>query len=391
MTVNDRKKKRRRSGPRPSRPPAPEQDARGRSRRAGGADRGSAARRASSVQPETETPKLHKVLAQAGLGSRRWAEQAIAEGRVSVNGKLAHVGQRVAEGDRLRVDGHQVAWQAQLRRMRVLLYHKPVGELVTRSDPQNRPTVFQRLPRLKQGKWQAVGRLDLNTEGLLVLTDSGWLANRMMHPRFGLEREYAVRVLGGLTPEEQRRLLDGVRLDDGEARFSALSEATAGDGVNRWYRAVIAEGRNREVRRMIEAVDHAVSRLIRVRYGPIALPRSLRRGKWMELDAARVAELLAHIEALGEPPAGDLPEAAQDMPPEPQPPAAGRAQPRRGVGGRPAAAAPRRRQRPERDGGRPARGRGSAPGRGPRPAAAPGAGPRGRRARQRPAGQGRTR
>jgi 23S rRNA pseudouridine2605 synthase len=165
----------------------------------------------------------------------------------------------------------------------VIAYHKPVGEVVTHDDPQNRPTVFRKLPRLQQGKWQSVGRLDLNTEGLLLFTSSGELANKLMHPRFGLEREYAVRVLGPLSNEERQRLLDGVELEDGRAQFGSIDEG-GGEGSNVWYRVTISEGRNREVRRLFEAVGHAVSRLIRIRYGAMVLPRGLKRGAWMELD-----------------------------------------------------------------------------------------------------------
>ncbi|TSE27259.1 Ribosomal large subunit pseudouridine synthase B [Tepidimonas sediminis] len=237
--------------------------------------------------------KLHKVLAQLGLGSRADMEQAIAAGRVTVNGQPAHVGQRVAAGDVIKVDGRPVRWQPQPTRLpRVLAYHKPAGEVVTLDDPQNRPTVFGRLPRLRSGKWMAVGRLDLNTEGLLLFTDSGELANRLMHPRFGLQREYAVRVLGPLAAEERQRLLEGVTLEDGPARVLALEEA-GGSGANRWYRVTLAEGRNREVRRLFEAVGHVVSRLIRVRYGTVLLPRGLRRGAWVELEPAAVLELMA--------------------------------------------------------------------------------------------------
>jgi 23S rRNA pseudouridine2605 synthase len=165
----------------------------------------------------------------------------------------------------------------------VIAYHKPVGEVVTHDDPQNRPTVFRKLPKLQQGKWQSVGRLDLNTEGLLLFTNSGELANKLMHPRFGLEREYAVRVLGALTAEERQRLLEGVDLEDGKAQFGSIDEG-GGEGSNVWYRVTINEGRNREVRRLFEAVGHAVSRLIRIRYGAMVLPRGLKRGSWMELD-----------------------------------------------------------------------------------------------------------
>ena len=243
--------------------------------------------------PEAERPKLHKVLAQAGLGSRLEMEKLIAEGGVRVNGEVAHVGQRVSAHDRISVHGQPLRLRAAPPPVRVIAYHKPVGEVVTHSDPQNRPTVFRTLPRLAQGKWLSVGRLDLNTEGLLLITNSGELANRLMHPRFGLEREYAARVLGALDEAEQQRLLEGVRLDDGPARFERIEAEKGGDGVNQWYRVTIAEGRNREVRRIFEAVGRAVSRLIRIRYGVMVLPRGLRRGHWMELGARELAALAA--------------------------------------------------------------------------------------------------
>ena len=169
--------------------------------------------------PQVETPKLHKVLAQAGLGSRLEMEQLILEGRISVNNEPAHIGQRIQFGDQVKVNGKPIRYRIDPPPARVIAYHKPVGEVVTHDDPQNRPTVFRKLPRLQQGKWQSVGRLDLNTEGLLLFTSSGELANKLMHPRFGLEREYAVRVLGALSNEEKQKLLDGVRLDDGVASF----------------------------------------------------------------------------------------------------------------------------------------------------------------------------
>jgi 23S rRNA pseudouridine2605 synthase len=244
------------------------------------------------LQPEADSPKLHKVLAQAGLGSRLEMEQLILEGRISVNGEPAHVGQRIQFGDTIKVNGKPVRVRIAPPPPRVLAYHKPAGEVVSHDDPQNRPTVFRRLPRLFHGKWQSVGRLDLNTEGLLLLTDSGELANRLMHPRFGLQREYAVRVLGALSNEEKQRLLDGVRLDDGEARFDSIEEG-GGEGANCWYRVTIGEGRNREVRRMFEAVGHAVSRLIRIRYGAMMLPRGLKRGVWVELDQGDIERLTA--------------------------------------------------------------------------------------------------
>ena len=242
------------------------------------------------LAPMAETPKLHKVLAQAGMGSRLEMEQLILEGRISVNNEPAHIGQRIQFGDSIKVNGKPIRVRIDPPPPRVIAYHKPVGEVVTHDDPQNRPTVFRRLPKLHQGKWQSVGRLDLNTEGLLLFTSSGELANNLMHPRFGLEREYAVRVLGALTKDEKQALLDGVKLEDGMAQFGSIEDG-GGEGSNCWYRVTISEGRNREVRRMLEAVGHAVSRLIRIRYGAMALPRGLKRGGWMELDDSDIRAL----------------------------------------------------------------------------------------------------
>ncbi len=241
--------------------------------------------------PQADTPKLHKVLAQAGLGSRLEMEQLILEGRISVNNEPAHVGQRIQYGDSIKVNGKPIRVRIAPPPPRVIAYHKPVGEVVTHDDPQNRPTVFRKLPRVQHGKWQSVGRLDLNTEGLLLFTNSGELANKLMHPRFGLEREYAARVLGALSNEEKERLLSGVKLDDGMAQFGAIEDG-GGEGANSWYRVTISEGRNREVRRLFEAVGHAVSRLIRIRYGAMLLPRGLKRGAWMELDERDIRELM---------------------------------------------------------------------------------------------------
>src|SRR5450830_1727422 len=243
------------------------------------------------LAPQVETPKLHKVLAQAGLGSRLEMEQLILEGRISVNAEPAHIGQRIQFGDTVKVNGKPIRVHIDPPPPRVIAYHKPAGEVVTHDDPQNRPTVFRRLPKLFQGKWQSVGRLDLNTEGLLLFTSSGELANNLMHPRVGLEREYAVRVLGALNKDEKQRLLEGIKLDDGVAQFGSI-EAGGGEGANCWYRVTIAEGRNREVRRMFEAVGHAVSRLIRIRYGAMMLPRGLKRGAWMELDESDIKSLM---------------------------------------------------------------------------------------------------
>ena len=242
------------------------------------------------LPPLAESPKLHKVLAQAGLGSRLEMEQLILEGRISVNNEPAHIGQRIQFGDQVKVNGRPLRIRIDPPPPRVIAYHKPAGEIVTHDDPKNRPTVFRKLPRLQQGKWQSVGRLDLNTEGLLLFTSSGELANRLMHPRFGLEREYAVRVLGALSNEEKQKLLDGVMLEDGMAQFGSI-ENGGGEGSNCWYRVTISEGRNREVRRMMEAVGHAVSRLIRIRYGAMVLPHGLRRSTYMELDEADIRAL----------------------------------------------------------------------------------------------------
>jgi 23S rRNA pseudouridine2605 synthase len=243
------------------------------------------------LAPMAEAPKLHKVLAQAGMGSRLEMEQLILEGRISVNNEPAHIGQRIQFGDSIKVNGKPIRVRIDPPPARVIAYHKPVGEVVSHDDPQNRPTVFRRLPKLHNGKWQSVGRLDLNTEGLLLFTSSGELANNLMHPRFGLEREYAVRVLGALTKQEKQQLLDGVTLDDGFAQFGSIEDG-GGEGSNCWYRVTISEGRNREVRRMLEAVGHAVSRLIRIRYGAMLLPRGLKRGAWMELDDADIRSLM---------------------------------------------------------------------------------------------------
>jgi len=245
--------------------------------------------------PQAESPKLHKVLAQSGLGSRIEMERLIANGQVSVNQEPAHVGQRVQFGDQIKVNGKLVKVRIAPPAPRVIAYHKPAGEVVTHDDPQNRPTVFRRLPRLYQGKWQSVGRLDLNTEGLLLLTSSGELANQLMHPRFGLEREYAVRSLGKLSNEQKQSLLDGITLEDGLAQFGSIEEG-GGEGSNCWYRVTISEGRNREVRRMFEAVGHAVSRLIRIRYGAMVLPRGLKRGAFVEL---REYDIRALMQAAG--------------------------------------------------------------------------------------------
>jgi 23S rRNA pseudouridine2605 synthase len=239
---------------------------------------------------EPDAPKLHKVLAQAGIGSRRDMEQLIADGRVTVNGQPAHTGQRISFGDQIKVGGKPVKVRIVPPLPRVLAYHKPVGEVVTHDDPQHRPTVFRRLPRLPQGKWQSVGRLDINTEGLLLFTNSGEMAHQLMHPRFGVEREYAVRVLGTLDEDARETLLEGVDIDGQRAAFKSIADG-GGEGANHWYRVVISEGRNREVRKLFDSVDLTVSRLIRIRYGCVVLPRGLKRGVFVDLNEAEVREL----------------------------------------------------------------------------------------------------
>ncbi len=239
-------------------------------------------------------PKLHKVLADAGVGSRREMEELIIAGRVSVNGEPAHVGQRIGPDDKVRVNGRLVTRPRAGKLPRVILYHKPAGEIVSHDDPEGRASVFARLPRIRTGKWLSVGRLDLNTEGLLILTTSGELANRLSHPRYGSEREYAVRVLGELGEQEQARLTSGIELEDGPAQFNSL-DYIGGEGSNRWYRVTLSEGRNREVRRMFQAAGVTVSRLIRTRFGDVMLPTNLRRGRWDELDSDLVGALMVQL------------------------------------------------------------------------------------------------
>ena len=251
------------------------------------------------LNSEAVMPKLHKVLADAGIGSRREMEELIVAGRVSVNGEPAHIGQRVAPNDQVRVNGKPIMRTNTKKPPRVILYHKPAGEIVSHDDPGGRASVFARLPKLRTGKWLSVGRLDLNTEGLLIFTTSGDMANRIMHPRYGTEREYAVRVLGEMDEAQRRSLVEGIELEDGLAAFGAL-DYLGGDGSNRWYRVTLQEGRNREVRRMFEAVGVTVSRLIRTRFGDIVLPRTLRRGRWDELDASLVTALMVQLGLLRE-------------------------------------------------------------------------------------------
>ncbi len=241
---------------------------------------------------DDDAPKLHKVLAEAGLGSRRDMEDLIVAGRVSVNGEPAHIGQRILPSDAVRINGKLIHRKVTSKPPRVLVYHKPAGEIVSHDDPEGRPSVFDRLPTMKAGKWLAVGRLDFNTEGLLIFTTSGDLANRLMHPRYNIDREYAVRTLGELEEGMRQKLLAGVELEDGMANFTKIADG-GGEGINKWYRVVIGEGRNREVRRMFEAIGLTVSRLIRTRYGAMTLPSNLKRGRWEEMEENTVRDLLS--------------------------------------------------------------------------------------------------
>ena len=272
--------------PRPRRPAPPA---------TGRANRGQVARTGKPV-PEAKPERLQKVLAQAGVGSRREMEEWIAAGRITVNGEVAKIGQSVVPTDKVKIGGRliNIRFTGSTRPPRVLMYHKPEGEIVSRDDPDGRPSVFAALPRIRGGRWINVGRLDFNTSGLLLFTTSGELANKLMHPSSQLVREYAVRVLGELTVDAQQRLLSGVELDDGPASFASLEDA-GGEGANKWYRVTLFEGRNREVRRMFEAVGCTVSRLIRVRYGPFVLPPLLKRGRSRELADDEVKVLLREL------------------------------------------------------------------------------------------------
>lgn len=241
--------------------------------------------------------KLQKVLARAGIGSRREMERWIEEGRVTVDGARASLGQRVEPGQAIGIDGRPLTGGAQAgalpgARQRTILYHKPDGELCTRNDPAGRATIFDRLPVLRNARWITVGRLDFNTQGLLLLTTDGELANRLMHPSQEIEREYAVRVLGKVDKTMLERLQTGIDLEDGPARFDTLVDV-GGEGANHWYHVTLKEGRQREVRRLWEAVGLTVSRLVRVRYGPITLPRHMHAGHWRELDKEQTAALYA--------------------------------------------------------------------------------------------------
>lgn len=243
---------------------------------------------------ETEG-RIQKLLARAGLGSRRQIEQAIQDGKVFVNGRLAKLGDRCSVHDRVIVNGHQINLVKRCAApTQVLLYHKPVGEIVSRRDPEGRPIVFTQLPRLETGRWIAIGRLDINTQGLLLLTNNGELANRLMHPAREVEREYAVRIFGHVGEAMLQRLQEGVALEDGPARFESIREA-GGEAANQWFHVVVREGRNRLVRRLWESQGVTVSRLIRVRFGNIVLPPRLRAGSSAELAPEEVGGLMMSV------------------------------------------------------------------------------------------------
>ena len=243
------------------------------------------------VATPREGQRLHKLLASMGLGSRRDMEALIDTGRVTVNGQVAIKGTVVTVHDVVRLDSRILHLPFEAELPQVLIYHKPEGEIVSQDDPEGRATVFDKLPRIKQGKWLAIGRLDINTSGLLIFTNSGELANRFMHPRYEVEREYAVRILGELTEDQMAQLKHGVELEDGPANFESIY-AQGGEGANKWYQVVIKEGRNREVRRLFEAFQLPVSRLMRVRFGPIDLPPRVKRGTMLKLEQKQVVALL---------------------------------------------------------------------------------------------------
>jgi 23S rRNA pseudouridine2605 synthase len=256
--------------------------------------------------------RLQKVMAQSGHGSRRNIEILIAQGHVTINGHAAKLGDLVGPGDRVKLDGRLIHLRFGAQLPRVLLYHKPEGEICTRDDPEGRPTVFAKLPRVNNARWVSIGRLDFNTSGLLIFTTSGELANRLMHPRYEVEREYAVRLMGTLSPEQVQALTgEGVEIDGERCRFDRLVDK-GGEGANHWYHVVLKEGKNREVRRMFEAVGLMVSRLMRVRYGPVELPSFLKRGQARDLAEPEVVKLM-DFAGMNEPaPAGERAEEDED-------------------------------------------------------------------------------
>jgi 23S rRNA pseudouridine2605 synthase len=254
-------------------------------------DPGAASNRPIAIDPDVPAQRLHKLLALSGLGSRREMETLIASGRITINGNVATVGAGVVPSDVVRLDSRPLRLPFEAELPKVLLYHKPEGEIVTQDDPEKRATVFDKLPYIKGARWVAIGRLDMNTSGLLIFTTSGELANHFMHPRYEVEREYAVRVFGELTEGQLLQLTQGIELDDGPANFDVI-HPLGGEGSNHWYKVILREGRNREVRRLFEALQLPVSRLMRVRFGPINLPPRVKRGQMLELEPKEVISLL---------------------------------------------------------------------------------------------------
>ncbi len=266
-------------------------------------DKEKAAEKSQKSQPETapDTPalegeRIQKVLARGGIGSRREVERWLQEERLQLNGEVAKLGARLKPGDVLFLNNRILKWEKfTIQPTRVLIYHKPTGEVVTRNDPENRKTVFKKLPKIHGSRWIAVGRLDINTQGLLLVTNNGELANRLMHPSSEIDREYAVRILGEVSADNIAQLKKGVQLEDGLAHFDDI-QFNGGEGANRWYHVTVKEGRNRLVRRLWEALDFQVSRLMRVRYGPIFLPDGLSAGQSYELDAKELDDLLTFVD-----------------------------------------------------------------------------------------------
>jgi 23S rRNA pseudouridine2605 synthase len=249
--------------------------------------------------PAEEPIRIQKMLSELGIDSRRNIEILITQGRIKVNGKVAILGQKIGVTDEISVNGQKINLnRKKWVKPRVIAYHKPSGEIVSERDPENRPSVFDNLPRVRNGKWIAIGRLDYNTEGLLLFTNNGEIANALMHPKFKFEREYAVRIIGSLSAEQTKALLNGVLLEDGLAKFSKIQDA-GGENLNHWYHVILSEGRNREIRRMFEAVGLTVSRLTRIRYAGITLSSRLQRGRHEELSDEQMAQLIVDIEKAG--------------------------------------------------------------------------------------------
>lgn len=241
------------------------------------------------------TEKIQKILANAGLASRRQIEGWLREGRITVNLQVAKLGDRISLHDHIKVDGREIKLiKSTAQKTRVLIYHKPEGEICSRADPEKRPTIFDHLPLLRNGRWISIGRLDFNTSGVLLLTNNGELAHRLMHPANAFEREYAVRVQGYVSKEVLQKLQKGIEIEKKPAHFDQIKDA-GGKGTNHWYHVIVKEGRNRIVRKLWESQGLSVSRLIRIRFGPITLPRILRRGKWLELDKLSVQTLLGNL------------------------------------------------------------------------------------------------